>query len=612
MGTAVVPFLPLTILGALITWTTAAAPAAVLRKVFLTPTRTPATSPSTSVKASLSKSSTTNAFVVYAFSAAIAAALHVFLAYAYDSSRDAKLGLFVKSKKHPYYLNGRLLFILLSQLSLALGFSLRNITLDRFVFSWSLVASSSNRKSTRFSPSENVIKAIAVAAVFTTLTVPFSAVIFGLARMTLPAIYQLPLLHYFLRPFTAHFLRGSWTIFLPFRHLALLSRAWFLGFTTIFTWELSNGLFDTFIYQPVIVAQVTPDPHVTLVSGISSSDLAFRYFAYTELKTLAAEQSPAAVVRRTSLFSDQKHNPSPWAHLFRESLLFLGKDYQYFLNRGKPAAPKPEVKKVPTPSTSPPIKVTQVPLIRTSIFQSGKPSSPIRSVVESLGSDGALAQALDAGAEAAHIPELFRTVEDAVLSEPAKAEVKKSVEKATGVVEQFTNQAKAALHGAYERFAPTRAARFGERLGRWWRKDRLGRVVQGHLPNMEMDVVIVEVLSHLICASLTEDKYGVVQRDIPRVLEAMISFLAEIEKYQKEVRGMYAPPALDKTYTPEEFEELEALRIEVEKASDILGYVGDGMKEGIARIVRTFGDKLLAFKFPTRIAQKLQPFLEYC
>ena len=37
-----------------------------------------------------------------------------------------------------------------------------------------------------------------------------------------------------------------------------------------------------------------------------------------------------------------------------------------------------------------------------------------------------------------------------------------------------------------------------------------------------------------------------------------------------------------------------------------------GFKEGVARIVRTFGDKLLAFRFPPRTAQKLQPFLELC
>ena len=35
------------------------------------------------------------------------------------------------------------------------------------------------------------------------------------------------------------------------------------------------------------------------------------------------------------------------------------------------------------------------------------------------------------------------------------------------------------------------------------------------------------------------------------------------------------------------------------------------LKDGIVRIVRTFGDKLSAFKFPPRIARKLQGFVDY-
>lgn len=35
------------------------------------------------------------------------------------------------------------------------------------------------------------------------------------------------------------------------------------------------------------------------------------------------------------------------------------------------------------------------------------------------------------------------------------------------------------------------------------------------------------------------------------------------------------------------------------------------LKEGIARVVRTFGEKLGAFKFPPRTARKLQGFVDY-
>jgi len=44
-------------------------------------------------------------------------------------------------------------------------------------------------------------------------------------------------------------------------------------------------------------------------------------------------------------------------------------------------------------------------------------------------------------------------------------------------------------------------------------------------------------LSHLVAASLAEDSLGTVQRDIPRVLEALLSFLAEAEAYQAELES---------------------------------------------------------------------------
>lgn len=43
------------------------------------------------------------------------------------------------------------------------------------------------------------------------------------------------------------------------------------------------------------------------------------------------------------------------------------------------------------------------------------------------------------------------------------------------------------------------------------------------------------MLSRLVCASLTEDRYGVVQRDIPRILEALLLFLTALEEAQKEI-----------------------------------------------------------------------------
>lgn len=73
-----------------------------------------------------------------------------------------------------------------------------------------------------------------------------------------------------------------------------------------------------------------------------------------------------------------------------------------------------------------------------------------------------------------------------------------------------------------------------------------------------------------------EDKYGVVQRDIPKILEAMLSLLSAIEEYQVEVNALYVPPAQDQHLSTQEVDAQEALREEVEKAGDTLRLVGDG------------------------------------
>ena len=94
---------------------------------------------------------------------------------------------------------------------------------------------------------------------------------------------------------------------------------------------------------------------------------------------------------------------------------------------------------------------------------------------------------------------------------------------------------------------------------------------------------------------------------------------------------MIKPPSTSSELSQKEQAAQNLVAIEVEKAQGILGDMADGasfcsflykiflnillflgLKDGIARIVRTFGKKLLAFKLPPRVMQKLQGFLDYC
>ena len=84
-------------------------------------------------------------------------------------------------------------------------------------------------------------------------------------------------------------------------------------------------------------------------------------------------------------------------------------------------------------------------------------------------------------------------------------------------------------------------------------------------------------LCSFVCASLSEDRYGVVQRDIPRILEALLSFLTAIEDYQNEIRTKYPEP------TPDELRSLpleqqaaqQQLAVDVARAGDVFSEISD-------------------------------------
>ncbi|KAG7094980.1 hypothetical protein E1B28_005777 [Marasmius oreades] len=595
---------PLTILGGLANWMVVAVPVVVLRKLYLHPARTRASSPAKTWHAAWVKPSTRRSLSVLCASALLSTAISVLSAHLVetDVQGDPRLSLFVQSKKHPQYLNGRLIFLIITQLIMAGSFIVRDVMLDRFVFRWSF-------SQVKFGLLD-LFQAILFAAVLTSASMAVAAYVFALLRLSLPVLYRIPVLPMLLRPFTAHFLRGSWTFLLPFYHYRLLVRAWFLGFTTIANWEFSEALFDSFISQPIRVSHYTADATVTMVSGVTSLDRTFKFFALLELQEFAADSSSTGSTRRTEFFGNQKYSPPLWSQLCRELLILLGQDYQLFLRRGAPLslAPPPAKEVVSRPVNGPPMTPTQ--LINKPIFQSGK-KSPIKTVLDSLAADGSLSQAVEAGAEAAHLPEALKSVEDALFKpglEKSKGEVTKGINGAKSLMERT----KTAFYGATQGFTPQWMGTALSGARSWWSEDRLSKIAEGCVPFRELDAAAIDVLSRLVCASLKEDRYGVVQRDTPKILEAMLSFLSAIEEYQLEINARLEPPSTQEQATAEEVVQREALRMEIEKAGEHLGVICNELKEGVGRIVQTFGDKLQAFKFPPHTARKLQGFLDYC
>ncbi|KIJ60868.1 hypothetical protein HYDPIDRAFT_97985 [Hydnomerulius pinastri MD-312] len=594
------------------TWAVGVLPIIVLRKVYLTPNPSPVSSPSKTVAGAFAKESTRRSIATYITSALLLMSFNLLRSIS-DDGEDLRLSVFVRSRKHPYYLNGRLIFIILAQVWFAVSFGLRNIMLERFVFRWNKAVSSSNAP---YMP-KSLLKLLMTVTLFTLFTFALYNVAFGLTRLlVLPVLLRLPVVRSVLRPLAGHFVKGAWTLSLPLRHLSLEIHAFTLGVTTLANWEFAESLFDVYIPQHIRVASVTADPNVTLVSGITSTDLSFVHFAYSELRDVAVDESAPSAARRTALFSDQKFNPSLWSVLAREALLRLGNDYQTFLRRGKPAPAAPISAPAPAPKPSDP---PSTPLLRQAIYKAPR-QSPLSSVLDSFASDSELVKAADAvateietRAKDAPMPELFRSVSAssaAIRTSGAVVDAAKEPVKSSNVL---FSRVKQECRGLLAKHSPSWSRAVAARWDEWWTRERINKVAEMSLPNRELDALVIKVLSGLVCASLTEDRYGVVQRDIPRIIEAFLSFLSALEEYQVQVNALYMPP------TPEEvtqgnskvLEEKERTRIEVARATDAIGVVADALKSGVADIVRTFGDKLVAFKFPPRIAKMLQSFVDY-
>ncbi|EIW75473.1 hypothetical protein CONPUDRAFT_169314 [Coniophora puteana RWD-64-598 SS2] len=612
---------PWTWLSALASWAVGVLPVIVLRKAYLSPHSIAAHSPQKTISTALSHPRSLRALAAYTLSALLLTALHL---------PNVNLRAFARSKKHPWYFDPRTLFFFGAQIWSAFIFMLRGAMLDRFVFRQSPMAALPYKTS-------NLLKLLFTVTLFSiscSLAYVFLAVM--PSRMfVFPFLLRIPILGSLLRPFFGHFIRvslggSSWD-------WALWKAAHRVTWGTLLVWEFSEALFDVCIPMPVTTAHASADPLLTLIAGTSSSDPIFSQFAWAELEHLVAEISPTASQRRVALFADQKYTPSPWSALMRTALLTLGHDHARMLRRGAPApppaappVPKKEEPKPPAPGT---------PLLRKDIFKKPQESqSPAGKIFSSFtgnggssnGSAGEWGLPSPAPAPAAapevksedgdsSVPELFRSTSFRPLNTPAKLAPAPApaVTPASGPLATIFGEVKKrrdALFAEVDKHLPN----WVRDLAHWYTRERLHKVVEASLPNRAVDIYIVGVLTHLIENSLIEDKYGVVQRDIPRTLEALLTFLSSVQAYESEIAANAAPPTPDELTAALKGEngartivaEKELVRVETAKSLDVLKPLEDALKVGLGRVIRTFGDKLQAFKFPPRTAAQLQELVD--
>ncbi|KIO30299.1 hypothetical protein M407DRAFT_224661 [Tulasnella calospora MUT 4182] len=416
--------------------------------------------------------------------------------------------------------------------------------------------------------------------------------------------------------FSRWFFRGLlWLyVFRPFIHnfvwsrvrvvsLGLIWKMLLLNTATSLLWLVSESLFSANATQPLSISQHASKPVNCLINGLESKSSAgyFQFFAFHELFSIS--QDPKAAPRRKAIFSELRGAGAggAWGSICREILLVLGKDYQTILNRGKPAAPpKPATTAVPPPPAPP---GTSIPPRTPSKLQKAQYAPLQRSPTEKI-MDGLEYSVHAADAALSHIPkmidqgkQLSRSISGRLgQSTSATPAPSTSAPSSAAPSTPFTLVQRSSALGAQalgdaNARLPTQLRWLIGGVGNGVRhiytgigEETTDRKIDMILPNLELDVWAIKALCNFTAASFAEDPYGIVQRDIPRILEALLLLKQALEESIAE-------------FQCDEFNER-------------VGPLRTAIGSGLHLVISTFHDRLSAFRFPPTIAKKLQDLID--
>ncbi|XP_077005698.1 nucleoporin NDC1 isoform X2 [Tamandua tetradactyla] len=122
--------------------------------------------------------------------------------------------------------------------------------------------------------------------------------------------------------------------------------------------------------------------------------------------------------------------------------------------------------------------------------------------------------------------------------------------------------------------------------------------IQAVFSDAQMHIWALEGLSHLVAASFTEDRFGVVQTTLPAILNTLLTLQEAVDKYFKLPHASSKPARISGSLVDTSYKTLRfAFRA--------------SLKTAIYRITTTFGEHLNAVQASAEHQKRLQQFLEF-
>ncbi|KAG2182743.1 hypothetical protein INT44_005723 [Umbelopsis vinacea] len=345
------------------------------------------------------------------------------------------------------------------------------------------------------------------------------------------------------------------------------------GVLTTFSWDLFDQLYDIFLTQPLLVSQLATDANSCLLSGLQMHQKPFiQALSFSELARISKSEPS----RRAAIYNDigSDSGISAWKKISLECMKTIDEVKNTVIAEYK----RPDIIPSPIKNRSDivaekTVNIKRISPIEQEMFTNRVSRKPMMTYQDEDVED----RTGDILRSIAELPKMLpvthskaTTVADSFNLEDPKKELEGWLARIHGYIRQWPIWNQVFARG-------------------------LVRKVQSLFPSSQITLYAIESLSNLTSASLKEDEFGLVQRDIPAVIDCMLGCLQEVESL------MYNPPASYSALTAS-----SDSRITIREPLQII----NALKSGLYQIIIEFEPYLSEFKVQPKYAAKWQSLVK--
>ncbi|KAH9819076.1 nucleoporin protein Ndc1-Nup [Melampsora americana] len=335
-----------------------------------------------------------------------------------------------------------------------------------------------------------------------------------------------------------------------------------LNWLMVSCWEIVQAFWEVYLTQPLAISHFAEEPNRCLLEGLRSVDPRIQYHAIVEL----AQISWSDPARRVTIFQDIRTQPKIFNAIVEECLSVISATQRMVISRGEippsneSAGTTAMARPVNTKASDHgrPALVKDLPQLFNSQPQSNSLkktllskllTSPPENEPESLSTPTPTVEPTKNGYQ---MPEIFQSPRRLnrpgvdTNSRPSSLALPPTTPKRESAKRDSFSRTQKIIPKGWEMVRQIRGVGSSDRIRRlenWLFLPSARMELRRTLENHRACALAVEAVTNLMCASLTEDQYGVAQDQIPRVMGCLIECLETVTAFSLTFCEEYGAPS---------------------------------------------------------------------